>query len=105
MESTSLSSVTRLAAGLALTMMATGSVFAANDWTNWRGPLQTGVSLEHYTGGGKLDEKPAWTFPSRSRGAPVVCDGRVFSFGYYGEKEELVECLTCLDEKTGEKIW
>jgi hypothetical protein len=30
----------------------------ANDWTNWRGPLQNGVSLEHYTGAGKLADAP-----------------------------------------------
>jgi len=78
----------------------------ANDWPSWRGPLQTGVSLEHYEGGsGKVDEVPVWTHESRSRGCPVVFDGRVFSFGYKGEKEELIELLTCLDEKTGKKLW
>lgn len=76
----------------------------ANDWTSWRGPLQTGVSLEHYKNG-QLADKPAWTYDSRSRGCPVICDGKVFSFGYRGEKEELVELLTCLDEKTGAKLW
>lgn len=76
----------------------------ANDWTSWRGPLQTGVSLEHYKNG-QIVDKPAWTYDSRSRGCPVICDGKVFSFGYRGEKEELVELLTCLDEKTGAKLW
>ncbi len=92
--------LTALTAFLALTAAA-----PANDWTNWRGPLQTGVSLERYTAAGKLDEKPAWVYDSRSRGCPVVADGKVFSFGYRGEKEELVELLTCLDEKTGKKLW
>ncbi len=79
---------------------------SANDWPSWRGPLQTGSSLEHYQGGsGKVDETPVWTHPSRSRGCPVVFGGRVFSFGYKGEKTELIELLTCLDEKTGKKIW
>jgi outer membrane protein assembly factor BamB len=79
---------------------------AANDWPTWRGPLQSGVSLEHYKGGaGKVDEAPVWTHETRSRGCPVVFDGRVFSFGYKGEKEELIELLTCLDEKTGKRLW
>lgn len=83
-----------------------GAAVQANDWPSWRGPLQTGVSLEHYEGGtGKVDEKPVWTHETRSRGCPVVFDGRVFSFGYKGEKEELIELLTCLDEKTGAKLW
>lgn len=79
---------------------------SANDWPSWRGPLQTGASLEHYQGGaGKVDETAAWTHPTRSRGCPVVFGGRVFSFGYKGEKAELIELLTCLDETTGKKLW
>ncbi|MCB1224902.1 MAG: PQQ-like beta-propeller repeat protein [Verrucomicrobiales bacterium] len=79
---------------------------SANDWPNWRGPLQSGVSLEHYRGGaGRVDAEPVWTYDSSSRGCPVVFDGRVYSFGYRGEKEELVELLTCLDEATGKKLW
>lgn len=82
------------------------AIVQANDWPSWRGPLQSGVSLEHYKGAaGKVDEAPVWTHESRSRGCPVVFEGRVFSFGYKGEKEELIELLTCLDEKTGKKLW
>jgi len=76
----------------------------ATDWTTWRGPLQTGESLEHFKNA-KIAETPAWTYDSRSRGCPVVCQGKVFSFGYRGEKEDLVELLSCLDEKTGAKLW
>jgi outer membrane protein assembly factor BamB len=89
-----------------LSLALFGAAVQANDWPSWRGPLQTGVSLEHFEGGaGKVDEAPVWTHESRSRGCPVVFDGRVFSFGYKGEKEELIELLTCLDEKTGKKLW
>ncbi len=79
----------------------------AGDWLSWRGPYQTGVSAEHYDmkPGNVLAETPAWTYASQSRGCPVVCDGKVFDFGYLGVKSELVEVLTCLDEKTGVKQW
>jgi outer membrane protein assembly factor BamB len=77
----------------------------ANDWTNWRGPLQNGVSLEHYTKAGKLDEKPAWSADIRSRGTPVVVDGKVILWGYKGETTDLIESLTCLDAKTGKQLW
>jgi outer membrane protein assembly factor BamB len=91
---------------LSLSLALFGAAVQANDWPSWRGPLQTGVSLEHYEGAaGKVDETPVWTHETRSRGCPVVFDGRVFSFGYKGEKEELIELLTCLDEKTGKKLW
>jgi len=88
----------------ALAIISTINPLKAGDWLSWRGPLQTGQSLEHF-GTGKISDKPAWTYDSRSRGAPVICDGKVFSFGYRGEKEDLVELLTCLDEKTGKKLW
>jgi len=77
----------------------------ANDWTNWRGPLQNGVSLEHYTNAGKLADKPAWTYESRSRGTPVVFEGKLILWGYKGETSDLIELLTCLDAKTGKKLW
>lgn len=87
-----------------LTLSSAQLPITANDWLNWRGPYQTGVSAEHYKNG-KLSETPAWTYDAKSRGCPVVCDGKVFAFGYRGEKEELIELLTCLDEKSGKKLW
>ena len=77
----------------------------ANDWTNWRGPLQNGVSLEHYTKGGKLAETPTWSADIRSRGCPVVVDGKVILWGYKGETSDLIELLTCFDAKSGKKLW
>lgn len=89
-----------------LAFSALGAVSAAetHDWTSWRGPLQTGVSVEHYKNG-KLNPTPAWVYDTKGRGAPVVCDGRLFSWGYRGETTDLVEVLSCLDAKTGKKIW
>jgi hypothetical protein len=77
----------------------------AADWTSWRGPFQNGVSAEHYNGGGQIADAPSWTYDSNGRGTPMVCDGKVFSWGYRGEKAKLVELLTCLDAKTGKKLW
>jgi len=88
----------------AATLALTG-ISQANDWTNWRGPLQNGVSLEHYTKAGKLDEKPAWSVDIRSRGTPVVVDGKVILWGYKGETTDLIELVTCLDAKTGKQLW
>ena len=77
----------------------------AKDWPTWRGPLQTGVSLEHYTNAGKLPDAPAWTYDARGRGTPVMFEGKVILWGYRGETTDLVELLTVLDAKTGKKIW
>jgi len=95
----------RRAAGLALVLLSSGTLASANDWTNWRGPLQNGVSLEHYTDAGKLADTAAWTYDARSRGAPVVVDGKVVLWGYKGETTDLIELLTVLDAKTGKKLW
>ena len=89
----------------ALSPLLFAASLSANDWTNWRGPLQNGVSLEHYTGAGKLADAPAWTYAARSRGTPVICDGKVILWGYKGETSDLIELLTCLDAKTGAKLW
>lgn len=70
----------------------------------WRGPLQTGAGVGHYANG-KLNPNPLWTRETHGRGTPVIVDGKVFTFGYRGEKEELIEHLACLDEKTGEQLW
>lgn len=89
----------------AAALLSSAALAPANDWTNWRGPLQNGVSLEHYTNAGKLSDTPAWTYAARGRGAPVVVDGRVVLWGYKGETTDLIELLTVLDAKTGRKLW
>ena len=76
----------------------------ADNWYSWRGPSQDGRSAEKYEKNA-FNEKPVWTYDIASRGAPVIADGRVFLFGYHGTGAELVETLTCLDEKTGAKLW
>jgi outer membrane protein assembly factor BamB len=99
------STVSRRAVLTALALLSSGSFASANDWTNWRGPLQTGVSLEHYKNAGKLPDRAAWTYAARSRGAPVVVDGKVVLWGYKGQTTDLIELLTVLDAKTGKKLW
>jgi outer membrane protein assembly factor BamB len=89
----------------AAALLSSAALVSANDWTNWRGPLQSGVSLEHYTNAGKLSDTPAWTYAARGRGAPVVVDGKVVLWGYKGETTDLIEMLTVLDAKSGKKLW
>lgn len=95
----------RSASLAAAALLSSAALASANDWTNWRGPLQNGVSLEHYTNAGKLSDTPAWTYAARGRGAPVVVDGKVVLWGYKGETTDLIEMLTVLDAKSGKKLW
>jgi outer membrane protein assembly factor BamB len=74
------------------------------NWISWRGPLQTGVSLETYKNW-SFDPKPVWTFDMAGRGNPVIYKGRLYSWGYRGKGADLEEVVTAHDEKTGEVIW
>ena len=85
-----------------------GPVLAASGWLNWRGPDQNGVS----TATTKLPDtleiggpNHRWSFKVRGAGTPVVADGRVYAFGFYGETTDVEETLLCLDVKTGAKLW
>lgn len=74
------------------------------NWLHWRGPLQSGVSLEHYTAP-KFNPEPVWTLDLSGRGTPVIHDGRMYAWGYRGTGSDLVEVLTALDPATGKVIW
>ena len=85
------------------------SLVAQNDvhkgnWLHWRGPLQTGVSLEKYQDG-KFNPEPVWTREIAGRGTPVIHDGRMYSWGYRGSGPDLEEVLSALDPETGKVIW
>lgn len=95
----------RTTLGCLFAILALTGISQANDWTNWRGPLQNGVSLEHYKDAGKLSETPAWTYDARGRGTAVVFEGKVILWGYKGETTDLIELITCMDAKTGKKLW
>jgi outer membrane protein assembly factor BamB len=75
-------------------------------WLNWRGPLHTGASLE--TG---LPDKcepgsELWTYDIHGAGTPVIANGKLYAFGFYGEVgEDVREALLCLDAVTGKKLW
>lgn len=74
------------------------------NWITWRGPLQTGVSLETYENG-SLNPEPIWTDSIAGRGTPVIFNGRIYSWGYRGKGPDLEEVVQARDEKTGEVVW
>ncbi len=88
---------------LPLTIFAQEDVHKGN-WLQWRGPLQTGVSLETYKNG-TFNPEPVWTRDIAGRGTPVIHDGRMYSWGYRGTGPDLVEVLSALDPETGKVIW
>ncbi|MDF1862576.1 MAG: PQQ-binding-like beta-propeller repeat protein [Verrucomicrobiales bacterium] len=74
------------------------------NWLAWRGPLQTGVSLESYQDYG-FNTEPVWTDEISGQGTPTVFNGRLYSWGYRGTGPDLEEVIQARDEKTGEIVW
>lgn len=75
------------------------------NWISWRGPLQTGVSLENYSDGAIFNPQPEWEKEMAGRGTPIIFKGRVYSWGYRGKGADLEEVLSCYDEKSGDLVW
>jgi outer membrane protein assembly factor BamB len=80
----------------------------AVDWSQWRGPTQSGVSAEKNlpadwsTEGKNL----LWHVPqSGARTAPLIMNGRVYVINRSGEGVMLQERVMCLDLDTGKTIW
>ncbi|HEX8310922.1 MAG TPA: PQQ-binding-like beta-propeller repeat protein [Chthoniobacteraceae bacterium] len=74
-------------------------------WLDWRGPFQTGVSLEKGLPE-KIDEKTAlWTADFPGQSAPVIANGKLYVMGYQGDGPELQEGIACFDAETGKKLW
>lgn len=96
-------SLITLAAGLSVS-----TLHAASGWLNWRGPDQNGISKSPAKLPDKLDlngPNHRWSFKIKGAGAPVIADGRVYAWGFYGETTDVEEALLCLDVKTGQKLW
>ena len=74
-------------------------------WLDWRGPLQTGVSLEKGLPD-KVDAKTAlWTADFPGQSAPVIANGKLYIMGYEGEGPDLQEGVACFDAETGKLLW
>ena len=77
----------------------------ATGWLDWRGPLQTGVSLEKGLPQ-KVDAKAAlWTADFPGQSAPVIANGKLYIMGYQGEGPDLQEGVACFDAETGKPLW
>ncbi len=105
---------------LVLSLLAAAPFALAGDWTDWRGPFQTGYSPEiglPSTWDPSTGENLVWKAPIGTRTTPLVMKGRVFVFNYTAEKvaspgggvkdkaETIQERIMCLDADTGKTIW
>src|SRR5262245_11764734 len=74
-------------------------------WLSWRGPNQTGYSLEKGLPD-KIDAaQPLWTADFPGQSTPVIANGRLYIMGYLGEGPDLQEGIGCFDAETGKMLW
>jgi len=82
-----------------------GKAAEGQGWFDWRGPLQTGVSLEKGLPD-KVDAKsPLWTADFPGQSAPVIANGKLYIMGYLGEGPDLQEGVACFDAESGKMLW
>jgi outer membrane protein assembly factor BamB len=94
-----------------VTVIIAAAVAQAGDWSNWRGPDQTGASREHglpakFSANPKVkDSNVLWRVPYGGISDPIVQDGRVYVINKVGENITQQERVMCFDADTGEVKW
>jgi outer membrane protein assembly factor BamB len=83
--------------------MVLGDSARGGDWPAWRGPAQTGVSLE--TGMPSSTKDILWRISCGGRSTPAIVDGRVFAINLSGEGIMEQEQVFAVDLATGHPVW
>jgi outer membrane protein assembly factor BamB len=110
--------LSHLVAGL---LLAGSTAAFAADWSQWRGPEQTGVSRERglpEKWDPETGENVLWTAPAGGMSSPIVMNGKVYTWTRTGEVPSgdggsatmlagpaTQEVLVCLDKTTGKQVW
>src|SRR5262249_39840966 len=100
----------------ALAIVGAGLLFAAHPlvarsdpavrgWLSWRGPQQTGLSLEKNLPTRLTLEDTLWKADFPGQSAPVIANGKVYIMGYLGDGPDLQEGVACFNADTGQKLW
>ena len=100
---------------LALSLALQSGQSIAQDWTQWRGPEQNGISREtNLVEGWSLEprENVAWVSDVGGRATPIVLNGKVYlnsrTHHDVNDPEEKIharEHVICWDLKSGEELW
>ncbi len=95
----------RCFAWLVLQVFALLPGLSGADWPQWRGPNEDGITSE------RLPAKPDFTQLRWQKkvgtgfSSVAVAQGRVFTLGHSGGKEDGTETLWCFNSETGAEIW
>src|SRR5262245_55064890 len=90
-----------------LTFLVVAATVNAGDWSNWRGPEQTGISRETALPDKwwPMGENLVWMTDFGGRTTPIVQKGRVYIINKIGEDITQQERVMGLDEQTGKVLW
>jgi outer membrane protein assembly factor BamB len=100
-----------------LSLLAAGGLWLAaldcraDDWANWRGPEQTGVSREKNLpdrwspDANATDSNLVWKAPFGGRSTPLVVNDRVYMINAAGDGINQQERVMCFDAGTGKVLW
>jgi len=77
----------------------------ARGWLSWRGPQQTGVSLEKGLPDTVVTKDALWVADFPGQSTPVIANGKLYIMGYLGEGPDMQEGVACFDAETGKKLW
>lgn len=86
----------------ALSVLFLAPLLVADDWTDYRGPKQNGVSNEkNLPSWSPTGEKSRMEVPYGGRSTPVIHGNHLYMLTASGKGETLQERLLCLDADTG----
>ncbi|MEC9093312.1 MAG: PQQ-binding-like beta-propeller repeat protein, partial [Planctomycetota bacterium] len=98
-----------------LSMVLLAGSATANDWPNWRGPEQNGISRETgivSTFDFENLKNVRWVAETGGRSTPIVLNGKVYlncrtseNTGIDQELVNIQEQVICWDAKTGKELW
>ncbi len=90
-----------------LIALALTQVLSADDWPQWRGPNQDGVSAESSWSHDWSSRGPNRLWSAKigeGSGAPAIVGDRVYIIGVGGENRD-IDTVFCLNATTGEEVW
>lgn len=91
-------------AGLCSISLSAGGA-PVKGWLGWRGPHQTGYSLEKGLPD-KIDAaQPLWAADYPGQSTPVIANGKLYIMGYLGDGADLQEGIGCFDAESGKLLW
>lgn len=91
--------------GLCLAAYLASAAAPVKGWLSWRGPHQSGMSLEKGLPDTIDGRQALWMAEYPGQSTPVIANGKLYIMGYLGDGPDLQEGVACFDAETGEKLW